>query len=73
MFKGLDTAASILVNNHLIGTTDNMFRKYILDLTNIPTQNNGKPFHICKISEAMKMKQNHFKKIMTVLIVSFSL
>ncbi len=58
MFKGLDTAASILVNNHLIATTDNMFRKYILDLTNIPTQNNGKPFHIFRIAEIMKMKQS---------------
>ncbi|KAM4811426.1 beta-mannosidase [Urocitellus parryii] len=35
IFEGVDTVSEILLNNVTIGKTDNMFTKYIFDITNV--------------------------------------
>lgn len=32
-FEGLDTVSTVLVNNQVVGNTDNMFVKYYFDIT----------------------------------------
>ncbi|KAM4834229.1 beta-mannosidase [Thomomys bottae] len=41
VFEGIDTVAEILFNNVTLGKTDNMFRRYSFDISNIVTDMNS--------------------------------